>query len=238
MRIIFSRKGFDSGSGGAPSPIINGRPISLPIPTQRRSVTTYAALGLGEAVQHTTRGRIGGEHLCHDDPMFRGGQCYFGQCGAAQAHLANQGVGVGDTFLFFGLFADGRIGGRHHRIYGYMDVQSVVPLSSGGIEAVPGDHPHLIGEWNANNTLYIGEGATARNASDALRLTHPGAPLRHWRIPPWLRSCGLSFHRRPERWLADDTLETVARGQEFVADTGDDPAALAWLHEIKKAIRA
>ena len=28
----------------------------------------------------------------------------FGQEGAAETHLANQGVGTGDVFLFFGLF--------------------------------------------------------------------------------------------------------------------------------------
>ena len=32
MRIIFSRKGFDAKNGGYPSPIINGKPCSLPIP--------------------------------------------------------------------------------------------------------------------------------------------------------------------------------------------------------------
>ena len=135
MRLVFSRKGFDSGSGGAPSPIVDGRPISLPIPTSRRSVATYAAFGFGEAVELAPRGRIGGNHLCHNDPMFRDGRWYFGQCGAAQAHLANQGVDVGDTFLFFGLFADEHTGSRHHRIYGYMEVQSVIPLANGVIEA-------------------------------------------------------------------------------------------------------
>lgn len=29
MRVIFSRKGFDSAAGGAPSPIIDGGPVSL-----------------------------------------------------------------------------------------------------------------------------------------------------------------------------------------------------------------
>lgn len=46
MRIIFSRKGFDTGSGGKPSPIVDGRPISLPIPATRNSRTTYAILAL------------------------------------------------------------------------------------------------------------------------------------------------------------------------------------------------
>jgi hypothetical protein len=40
MKIVFSRKGLDSGAGGFPSPIIDGRPISLPIPTRIRSLQT------------------------------------------------------------------------------------------------------------------------------------------------------------------------------------------------------
>ena len=70
MRIVFSRKGFDSGSGGAPSPILSGKPVSLPIPTTHRSHTSYEQLGLGDVVEQQTRGRIGRDHLCHEDPMF------------------------------------------------------------------------------------------------------------------------------------------------------------------------
>ena len=51
---------------------------------------------------------------CHLDPdMYRymkprsrGWHPCFGQRGAAQAHLENQGVGVGDLFLFFGYFKE------------------------------------------------------------------------------------------------------------------------------------
>ena len=107
MRIIFSRKGFDSGSGGGASPIVDGKPISLPIPdTKGIARTTYGELGLGELAARASRDAFGAESLCHHDPLFtRDGRCLFGQVGAAQTHLANQGVGVGDTFLFFGLFA-------------------------------------------------------------------------------------------------------------------------------------
>ena len=35
MKIILSRKGFDSSSGGGPSPIVDGRCLSLPIPEVR-----------------------------------------------------------------------------------------------------------------------------------------------------------------------------------------------------------
>jgi hypothetical protein len=90
MRIIFSRKGFDSAAGRAPSPIIDGEPIGLPIPTMRRSDSTYGLIGLGDVVAHITKGRLGADDLCHEDPMFHEGRCAFGQTGAAQAHLAKQ----------------------------------------------------------------------------------------------------------------------------------------------------
>ena len=39
MRIILSRKGFDSANGGYPSPIMpDGRMVSLPIPEQETDV--------------------------------------------------------------------------------------------------------------------------------------------------------------------------------------------------------
>ena len=100
MKLIFSRKGFDSAAGKAPSPIIEGEPISLPIPTTRRSETSYRCAGLGKIVEHMTRGRIGGDDLCHEDPMFSKGRWAFGQTGAAQSHLERNGVGVGDVFFF------------------------------------------------------------------------------------------------------------------------------------------
>lgn len=79
MRIILSRKGFDTGSGGTASPINGGRPISLPIPTSGRSMTSYDQLGLGDIVEKVTRGKIGRGHLCHEDPMFVSNQCIFGR---------------------------------------------------------------------------------------------------------------------------------------------------------------
>lgn len=44
MRVIFSRKGFDSAAGGCPSPIVEGKPISLPIPTRMPSVVCFGDL--------------------------------------------------------------------------------------------------------------------------------------------------------------------------------------------------
>lgn len=237
MRIIFSRKGFDTGSGGAPSPIIDGRPVSLPIPTKRRSTTCYGDLGLGETAARVTRERIGADHLCHEDPMFFDDCCLFGQCGAAQSHLRRQGVGRGDVFLFFGLFSADGTRERHHRIYGYMRVVEMIEGTAllprhSLIAAAPRPHPHAIGEWNANNCLYAGPGRLAAHADPRLRLTTDDGPLRLWDIPAWLPGTGLSYHGRADRWHEGNRLEIVSRGQEFVADIGDREEPRRWLDDI------
>lgn len=243
MRIVFSRKGFDSGSGGAPSPVIDGRPVSLPIPTKRRSTTSYVDLGLGDIVERATRGKIGATHLAHEDPMFFLGRCLFGQCGVAQSHLLRQGVGESDTFLFFGLFADGETGERHHRLYGWMRVECLIggealrhdhPL----VAAAPRQHPHTIGEWNSNNCIWTGPGGLAKTSGPRLRLTVPGGPLRLWQVPSWLTETSLSYHGRADRWRENGLLETVSRGQEFVTDIGERAVAHEWLGTIMEAMNA
>lgn len=241
MKVIFSRKGFDSASGGAPSPIVDGVPISLPIPTRKRSVTTYADLRLGDVVETVTKGRVAGRSLCHFDPMFEAGRCAFGQTGAAQAHLRNNGVGIGDVFLFFGLFADADGGNRHHRVYGYLEVESVhaIGASPTGRNQPAGfrrRHPHTIGEWNPNNTIYLGPGRVASKATTDLRLSRSGGQVSRWHVPRWLRAAGLTYHGNRERWIGRETLILVGRGQEFVCDISAVPEALPWLERMKAAI--
>lgn len=240
MRIIFSRKGFDSAAGGGPSPIIDGRPISLPIPAGAASQTSYGALGLGEFAAQASRGKLGADDLCHHDPMFLdNGTCLFGQCGAAQTHLERQGVGVGDVFLFFGLFRDVAAGEPHHRIFGYLQVQDVVQLvegASAGLRAL--GHPHALAMHHRNDVIYRGPGQTARRASDALRLTVPGGPVTLWKRPDWLKRGGLSYHDMADRWLRGGRLKSVARGQEFVAEIGRRQAPRNWLKKILAAIDA
>lgn len=34
------------------------------------------------------------------------------------------------------------------------------------------------------------------------------------------------------RWLADGTVKVASRGQEFVADVGEDCRVIEWLEEI------
>jgi hypothetical protein len=242
MKLIFSRKGFDSGSGGAASPIVAGRPISLPIPTKSRSYTTYGDLELGEHVERATRGRLNRTSLCHLDPMFEGGRCAFGQTSTAQAHLHNQGVGVGDVFLFFGLFSDLDGSNRHHRIFGYLEVDAVTALgaapdASSHPSGFSRQHPHTIGEWNPNNTIYLGPGRVATLAHDELRLSR-AEQVSLWRVPSWLCAAGLTYHSKGDRWIADDTLLSAARGQEFVSDISGIPVAHRWLENVRALIDA
>lgn len=152
MRVILSRKGFDTASGGGPSPLLpDGRLVSLPIPEGRirpTARTTYRRLQLDETDYaellrslypgsswdraHLDPDLVSGHHGSPEG--FRG---LFGQAGAAAAHLARQGVRSGDLFLFFGRFraAETDPGGSFrfangapdfHAIFGYLEVGEVI----------------------------------------------------------------------------------------------------------------
>ena len=114
MKIILSRKGFDSASGGIVSPIFeDGTMVSFPIPSDDED--TYDSLYYN-GIQYSQILRDlrykGGDH-CHLDPDLDLGRRReridgwfpaFGQRNAAAAYLKNIGVAQGDIFLFFGNF--------------------------------------------------------------------------------------------------------------------------------------
>jgi hypothetical protein len=245
MRIIFSRKGFDTTSGGKPSPIIYGVPYSLPIPTGKYpSKSKYADLNLGHALSEVNSScKV--DDCCHEDPMFWDDICAFGQVSGAQTQLKNHGVREGDVFLFFGLFAERGNRDRHHRIFGYLNVEKKLEIGSQPtgreVEDSPRQHPHTIAKWDngqkweGNNTIYIGRGAKANKAHADLRLTKHKGPASHWAIPKWLRETKLSCHQ-DSRWLDDMTLRSISPGQEFVTDIGCLPEPKKWLGEMIAAI--
>ncbi len=128
MKVILSRKGFDTHAGRIPSPIFpDGKMISLPI-SFRCAPTRFADAHYSyDGDDHTIgnliialRGRRiapAPNDLCHTDPDLReetlahfrgqmvdGWQASLGQDSSAQGHLRNQEVGPGDLFLFFGRF--------------------------------------------------------------------------------------------------------------------------------------
>lgn len=125
MKIILSRKGFDSAYGGYPSPILpNGKMISLPVPSG--DFTKYSDLKIDDKqtyfdLMKELKSKIrydkewhqfNTDMKCHLDPDMCKGiiqrnenwiPC-FGQMDQAQSHLRNQDVKENDLFLFFGWF--------------------------------------------------------------------------------------------------------------------------------------
>ncbi len=181
MRLILSRKGFDSALGGVPSPVFpDGGLWSLPIPWPGSPVTLgqlQTPFGpLGPAVLGLTRGRIRADTPVHLDPDLHGPSLprpvgwrpTFGQVAAAQTHLARARVGVGDLFLFFGWFrAIDAPAWRYtkgapdlHVIFGWLQVGAVLPVTD--VPALLAARPELCGNphlepgftRHANNTLY------------------------------------------------------------------------------------
>src|SRR5579863_6503541 len=135
MKIILSRKGFDSGIGKVPSPILpSGQLCSLPIPETVSSENApryrdilYDGQPLGKLVSDLTRGNISPDTPAHLDPDINsasvprlpGWRGVFGQAGAAERHLQNQGVEAGDVFLFYGWFRRvERSGGTYRFVQG------------------------------------------------------------------------------------------------------------------------
>jgi hypothetical protein len=191
VRIILSRKAFDSGSGGVPSPILDdGRMVPLPIPDKASPIRyqdlSWDGISVGPLVTALTRGRIPATHFAHLDPDVnpgslprdRGWRALFGQDGSAQGHLARQCVTVGDLFLFFGLFrpvtGSGasarplRAAPARHVLWGWLQVGSVIGVDSCSAGELPWAryHPHFHRPPSRSNTLYL--------AADHLDL--PGAP--------------------------------------------------------------
>jgi len=181
MRVILSRKGFDSSNGGIPSAILpNGIMLSFPIPDDVGTVK-YSELKIeqflprdiaslknlldllkiliksGNIKQKSQKIDLNGNPCCHLDPdiynsyidRLSGWRGIFGQIGAAQSHLRNQGIQEGDLFLFFGWFKEtekingslrwksGDKNGRHI-IYGYLQVGKILELFPDMVNIVMG----------------------------------------------------------------------------------------------------
>ncbi len=153
MKIILSRKGFDSTFGCQPSPIMpNGNLLSLPIPysndCNKYSDLSYEGHTYFDIIrQLNPYTKIKDNDTCHLDPDIRrdvknredGWKPAFGQHGAAQSHLIKNGVKEGDIFLFFGWFKftqwnEGKLQyikssnypNGFHAIYGYLEIKEMI----------------------------------------------------------------------------------------------------------------
>lgn len=223
MRIILSRKGFDSAAGGCPSPIFpDGRLFSLPIPDKKSPIVysniQFEDINVGELVSQLTRDPKRIHHFAHLDPDLRyealnrlpGWRPLLGQIGSAQGHLRNEGIQLGDIFIFFGSFrpveqtqsgwcfkTDEK---PRHVIWGWLQIGEILKVDDLPPETMDWAryHPHFAYEPDKSNTLYLatdklslgGEvlaipgAGTFRGIDDRLLLTVPGAKNQtQWRLP-------------------------------------------------------
>ena len=226
LKLILSRKGFDSSSGGVPSPILpDGRMVSLPIP-DKMSPILYSDIkanstSIGPLVSQLTKGRIPPHYRAHLDPdltteslsRLPGWRPIFGQTGAAQGHLRNNGVGPGDLFLFFGLFravnlVDGKYvwvkGSRPcHTIWGWLQIGEILKLGTSKPKEYEWAryHPHYHRHNDKNNVVYIASrhlnlgnlssreipgAGIIRRFSSSLQLTANSSQKPSiWELPAW-----------------------------------------------------
>lgn len=150
MKIILSRKGFDTVNGGCPSPILpDGTLLSMPIPSNDEllfSQIEYNGQSYANILEQINPNPKQPYTTCHLDPDIREGirkttivnwQPAFGQIGSAQGLLRNSKVEVGDIFLFFGRFQKTEINSLGllqyqkkapiiHIIYGYLEIGKIL----------------------------------------------------------------------------------------------------------------
>lgn len=183
MKIILSRKGFDSANGGCPSPILpDGTLLSMPIPSDDN--VKYEELCYNNNKYSSLLEQLnprGTYSKCHLDPDIRRNNRLinmpnwrpaFGQTSSSQGVLTNANVEVGDIFLFFGWFRqielhDGKYryvrknpndfyhSSDLHVVFGYMQIGEIVKDSEKIADYYW--HPHASSKYltEANNALYI-----------------------------------------------------------------------------------
>ena len=144
-------------------------------------------------------------------PRQAGWQPLFGQSGAAQGHLDNQGVRIGDLFLFFGLFQEVektssgwrfvKDAPRQHILWGWLQIGEIHKVDELAKDELPWSryhpHRHPSRDRYSRNTLYVASGGLHLGSEsiapgagcflkshERLVLTNPnGSGVTDWRLP-------------------------------------------------------
>ena len=197
MKIIFSRKGFDSTYGGKPSPIIDNHFYSMPIPEEKTGISYENLKFRNEKVYSEFLESIKfNKKEAHLDPDLRksilserkeGWKKAFGQRSQSQKHLENNKVIENDIFLFFGWFQFVEFDSEKykykpllneypqgfHVLFGYLQIGKIIKVKDNNYEDWLSYHPHIVLKEKScdNNTIYV---ATDKLTIDSNK---PGAGL-------------------------------------------------------------
>lgn len=179
MKVVLSRKGFDSANGGIVSPIFeDGTMISLPIPSNDKNSFDelhYNGIPYSRILSDL---HYKGSPFCHVDPDLDQDRRFtkidawkpaFGQIDSSATYLKNIGIKKGDLFLFFGNFHCVKNTNGHFEyikktgdfyqdndlqvIWGYLQVGEIIddPIEQGRLWW----HPHSSEERKKNKTNVI-----------------------------------------------------------------------------------
>lgn len=264
MRLILSRKGFDSSCGCMPSPIMPDETLlSLPIPSNddiTYSCITWQGKSYLETIHELNpKTAITHAHHCHLDPDLRtevyhrkeGWMPAFGQTGASLTELHENGVGVGDLFLFFGWFKEteyknGKLAFKSksrdlHVIYGYMQIGNIVK----SFKDVPEwmlYHPHTGKKYDnlwtrGLNAIFTPSSNLSFNKSlpgaglfkfdKRYVLTKDGYSRSRWEFPEPMK--GTPITHNPRGWK-DDYFQSATRGQEFIMECSEP--VMSWVNHL------
>lgn len=274
MKVIISRKGFDSEYGGNPSPILpDGTMISFPIPEDNTGIY-YKDLWVNKNLSYLDlMNQLGLKKYnttstAHLDPDINKNikqrnsswDAIFGQNSSAASHLNNQGVGVGDVFLFFGWFKniiqtsngykyDPNDKKGKYVLWGYLEIGQKIAIDSKGTYPTHYlTHPHFKNRKLKTNTAFIASKTLSFNSSlsgagvfmfnENLVLSDGNSNKSKWNLPIFFHpsyGTSMTYHGDINRWEDKGyycTLECVGKGQEFVVS--GNPFIEQWANELIK----
>ena len=241
MKIILSRKGFDSSAGKQASPIMpDGTLLSLPIPDEEDS-NMFSSLQWKDKNYYdiisslNPRTKLNTCSKCHLDPDLRkeskrrrlNWHPAFGQMNTALSHLRNQKVSIGDIFLFFGWFRETVINEGHlqykkdgldaHIIYGYMQIGEIIDRKENVPDSIK-EHPHFMynDAWAAHqNAIFL--------------------PTSRLSIQPSLNGCNVLNYRDDRVLTKDGMSRRYWDLPEFFKDVSISYNSKSWLSDCFKS---
>jgi len=252
MKVIFSRKGWDSACGGKASPVFGSKEIySIPIPCSPPS-PSYSSVtpsvlsragfsSAGNLISTLSRCVNTYAHLdpdldCTSLSRHSGWRHCFGQKGSAAAHLDNQNVGKGDIFLFYGWFDDelSRVPWRYaHKdryiIWGWLQVDCVIHLKTGNIPGWLSYHPHVVhaGSFGSKNRVYIGSNHLGGSIISGWRGAGVFGKEHSCRVLTKAPGHRTRYPDKIPAWMSFSKHQ-----QEHVWDTNSSPLALGYLRSF------